>query len=146
MAVYFSQFSIYNVSHPWTLTLRPPIFFFLKQLYWHSTSVTIASFLRGHVNLMILTSAVDTLWLFKITPQIQFSERSPLGTPPQVLVTTLLRVHIVLLILIYPVKEMDYNHKVWTVGTLIRDDSVGHFSSGNVITTWSRFSEIFSYI
>ena len=42
--------------------------------------------------------------------------------------------------------KMDYNHKMWTVVTLLRDDSVGHSSSGNVITTWSRLSEIFSYI
>ena len=41
---------------------------------------------------------------------------------------------------------MDYYHKMWTVVVLLRDDSFGHPSSNNAVTTWSRLSEIFSYI
>ena len=41
---------------------------------------------------------------------------------------------------------MDCNHKIWTAVILLRDDSVGYSSSGNVVTTWSRLSEICSYI
>ena len=46
----------------------------------------------------------------------------------------------------YILLKMNYNHKMLTVVVLLRDDSVGHSSSGNVVTTWSRLSEIFSYI
>ena len=47
---------------------------------------------------------------------------------------------------LYILLKMDYNHKMWAVVTLLRDDSVGHSSSGNVITTLSRLLEILSYI
>ena len=47
---------------------------------------------------------------------------------------------------LYIMLNMDYNHKMWTVVVLLRDDSVGHSPSGSVVTTWSRLSEIFMYL
>ena len=46
---------------------------------------------------------------------------------------------------LYIMLKMDDNHKMWTVVVLLRDESVGYSSSGNVVTTWPRLSEIFSY-
>ena len=126
--------------------LSEPIFFVLTKFYWHSNSVTITSFLRDHMNLTNASNfSCGYTVVVKILPQIQFSERSPSGTP-QVLVTTLLRVHLTLLNPYISCLKMVYNREMWTVVTFLRNDSVGHYSSGNVITTWSRVSRKFSCI
>ena len=121
-------------------------FLFLKQLYWHSTSVAITSFLRGHVNLMFLISAVDTLWsskLYRRYSSLREALRAHFLKCWLRLYATCSRGFVKSL---YILIKMDYNHKIWTVVILLRDNSVGHSSSDNVVATWSRLSEIFSCI
>ena len=74
------------------------------------------SFLRGHVNLMFLISAEDTVLREK-----------PIGhTSSGGFVKSF-----------YILLKMDNNHKMWTVVILLRDDSVWHSSSGSVVAAWS---------
>ena len=89
MAICFSQLSIYNVGHPWSWTLRPSMFSLPKTivLALHLSCYYVISVWSRESNVSNFSCGYAVV--IKIIPQIQLSERSPSGTLPQVLVTTL---------------------------------------------------------
>ena len=70
MTTCISQLSIYNTEHPWPSDLRPLVvlFFFLKNLYWHSISVTMTLFLSGHINLTVSSFSCGDTVIINIIP------------------------------------------------------------------------------